>query len=51
MENKLQNLELTWIGKKKRPGVELRVQVEDTVKSHHAVTRIGFNWKRRENHE
>lgn len=39
MEKKLQKLELTWIGKEKRPRLEPRVLVEDSEKSHPAVTR------------
>ena len=38
-EKKLQKLELTWIGKEKRPRLEPRVLVEDSAKSHHAATR------------
>ena len=34
-----QKLELTWIGKDKRPRLEPRVLVEDASKSHHAATR------------
>lgn len=36
---KKQKLELTWIGKDKRPKLEPRVLVEDAAKSHHAATR------------
>lgn len=36
---KKQKLELTWIGKDKRPRLEPRVLVEDVEKSHHATTR------------
>ena len=39
MQKKLQKLELTWIGKDKRPRLEPRVLVEDAEKSHHAATR------------
>lgn len=39
MQKKLQRLELTWIGKDKRPRLEPRVLVEDAAKSHHAATR------------
>lgn len=39
MPPKLQKLELTWIGKDKRPRLEPRVLVEDAAKSHHAATR------------
>ena len=38
-EKKQQKLELTWIGKEKRPRLEPRVLVEDSEKSHHAATR------------
>ena len=38
-EKKQQKLELTWIGKEKRPRLEPRVLVEDAAKSHHADTR------------
>ena len=38
-EKKQQKLELTWIGKDKRPRLEPRVLVEDAEKSHHAATR------------
>ena len=39
MQQKKQKLELTWIGKDKRPRLEPRVLVEDAAKSHHAATR------------
>lgn len=39
MSEKKQKLELTWIGKEKRPRLEPRVLVEDAAKSHHAATR------------
>ena len=39
MQPKLQKLELTWIGKDKRPRLEPRVLVEDAAKSHHAAMR------------
>ena len=42
MSEKKQKLELTWIGKEKRPRLEPRVLVEDAAKSHHAATRVGF---------
>jgi adenine-specific DNA-methyltransferase len=35
-----QKLELTWIGKEKRPKLEPRILVEDTEKSHHANHRV-----------
>jgi adenine-specific DNA-methyltransferase len=41
--DKKQKLELTWIGKEKRPRLEPRVLVEDTSKSHHAAVRHGSN--------
>ena len=40
MSNK-QKLELTWIGKEKRPHLEPRILVEDPTKSYHAKTRHG----------
>lgn len=39
MPEKKQKLELTWIGKDKRPRLEPRVLVEDAAKSYHAATR------------
>ena len=39
MSDKKQKLELTWIGKEKRPRLEPRVLVEDAAKSPHAATR------------
>ncbi|HQN45467.1 MAG TPA: site-specific DNA-methyltransferase, partial [Rugosibacter sp.] len=39
MSNK-QKLELTWIGKEKRPKLEPRILVEDTEKSYHAKRRV-----------
>ena len=39
MSNK-QKLELTWIGKEKRPKLEPRILVEDTEKSYHAKHRV-----------
>ena len=39
MQKNLQKLELTWIGKEKRPRLEPRVLIEDAAKSHHAATR------------
>lgn len=39
MSEKKQKLELTWIGKDKRPRLEPRVLVEDVEKSYHATTR------------
>lgn len=40
---KTQKLELTWIGKEKRPRLEPRVLIEDPSKSHHAGVRHGEN--------
>ena len=37
MSEKKQKLELTWIGKEKRPRLEPRVLVEDAAKSHHVA--------------
>ena len=39
MQQQKQKLELTWIGKDKRPRLEPRVLVEDAAKSHYAATR------------
>ena len=41
MSGRLQKLELTWVGKDKRPRLEPRVLVEDSAKSHHANVRRG----------
>ena len=38
MSEEKQKLELTWIGKEKRPRLEPRGLAEDAAKSHHAVT-------------
>ena len=38
MSEMKQKLELTWIGKEKRPRLEARVLVEDIAKSHYAAT-------------
>lgn len=35
---KNQKLELTWIGKHKRPKLEARILLEDAEKSYHAAT-------------
>lgn len=43
MSEKKQKLELTWIGKGKRPRLEPMVLVEDAAKSHHVATHVGFN--------
>jgi adenine-specific DNA-methyltransferase len=40
---KKQKLELTWIGKEKRPKLEPRILLEDTEKSHHAESRVSDN--------
>ena len=39
MSNK-QKLELTWIGKEKRPKLEPRILLEDPEKSYHAKHRV-----------
>ena len=39
----LQKLELTWIGKEKRPKLEPRILLEDPSKSHHAKQRVTEN--------
>ena len=41
MGTKQQKLELTWIGKDKRPNLEPRILIEDTEKSYHAPVRHG----------
>jgi adenine-specific DNA-methyltransferase len=38
-----QKLELTWIGKKKRPKLEPRILLEDSAKSYHAKHRVMDN--------
>lgn len=38
-----QKLELTWVGKEKRPNLEPRILLEDTVKSYHSANRIAEN--------
>lgn len=40
MSNK-QKLELTWIGKEKRPKLEARILLEDPARSYHAKVRVG----------
>ena len=40
---KKQKLELTWIGKDKRPKLEPRILIEDPGKSYHAAERVGEN--------
>ncbi|HNO74229.1 MAG TPA: site-specific DNA-methyltransferase [Nitrosomonas mobilis] len=40
MSKSKQKLELTWIGKEKRPALEPRILVEDSEKSHHANHRV-----------
>ncbi len=42
MSNK-QKLELTWIGKEKRPKLEPRILLEDTERSYHAKQRVSEN--------
>jgi len=42
MSNK-QQLELTWIGKEKRPKLEPRILLEDVAKSYHAAHRVTDN--------
>ena len=41
--SKKQKLELTWIGKEKRPRLEPRILLEDPVKSYHAKHRVSDN--------
>ena len=41
--NKKQRLELTWIGKDKRPRLEPRILLEDPEKSYHAKHRVSDN--------
>ena len=41
--NKLNKLELTWIGKENRPKLEPRILIEDPTKSYHAPFRTGKN--------
>ncbi|HCW3749004.1 site-specific DNA-methyltransferase [Acinetobacter baumannii] len=36
-------LELTWIGKEKRPRLEPRILLEDTSKSYHAISKVSEN--------
>lgn len=43
MNRKNQKLELTWIGKEKRPRLEPRILLEDAEKSYHAKHRISDN--------
>jgi adenine-specific DNA-methyltransferase len=38
-----QKLELTWVGKEKRPQLEPRILLEDAAKSHHAAHRFSDN--------
>lgn len=38
---KKQKLELTWVGKDKRPMLEPRILLEDPSRSHHAASRFG----------
>jgi len=43
MTKKRQKLELTWIGKDKRPKLEPRILIEDPEKSYHAQQRVSDN--------
>lgn len=43
MTNKKQKLELTWIGKDKRPKLEPRILLEDPSKSYHAMHKVSEN--------
>lgn len=43
MSNSKQKLELTWIGKEKRPKLEPRILLEDPEKSYHAKSRVTEN--------
>lgn len=43
MSNSKQKLELTWIGKEKRPKLEPRILLEDPEKSYHAKNRVTDN--------
>ena len=43
MRRKKQRLELTWIGKDKRPRLEPRILLEDPEKSYHAKERVTEN--------
>ncbi len=43
MSNNKQKLELTWIGKDKRPKLEPRILLEDPAKSYHAKQRVTEN--------
>jgi adenine-specific DNA-methyltransferase len=43
MSNSKQKLELTWIGKEKRPKLEPRILLEDPDKSYHAKHRVSDN--------
>ncbi len=43
MSRKKQKLELTWIGKDKRPRLEPRILLEDPEKSYHAKERVTEN--------
>jgi adenine-specific DNA-methyltransferase len=38
---KKQKLELTWVGKERRPRLEPRILIEDAEKSYHAAARVG----------
>jgi len=43
MSDRKQKLELTWIGKEKRPKLEPRILLEDPEKSYHATHRVSDN--------
>ena len=43
MSRNKQKLELTWIGKNKRPRLEPRILLEDPEKSYHAKERVSEN--------
>ncbi|MDX2182293.1 MAG: DNA methyltransferase, partial [Bryobacteraceae bacterium] len=43
MTNRKQRLELTWIGKERRPRLEPRILLEDAEKSYHAPHRVTEN--------
>lgn len=40
VNGKKQKLELTWVGKDKRPRLEPRILIEDAEKSYHAAVRV-----------
>jgi len=51
MSERKQKLELTWIGKEKRPKLEPRILLEDPEKSYHAKHRNRNRRNRRRNSE